>query len=117
MTTERELELVELVTPDGTGLGSSTVADAHAEPGLLHRAFSVLLFDPAGRTLLQRRAASKSRFPLRWANSCCGHPAPGESPADAATRRLWEELGLRGIELREVGIYTYAAPDPGTGRV
>jgi isopentenyl-diphosphate delta-isomerase len=116
MNPDREQELVELVAPDGAVIGVSTVADAHVEPGLLHRAFSVLLFDPAGRTLLQRRAATKSRFPLRWANSCCGHPTPGESLCDAAGRRLWDELGIRGVELREVGVYTYAALDPATGR-
>jgi isopentenyl-diphosphate delta-isomerase len=113
----RELELVELVSPDGLAIGSSTVADAHTEPGRLHRAFSVLLVDPAGRTLLQQRASTKTRFPLRWANSCCGHPGPGEAPVTAATRRLTEELGVEGVALREAGVYVYTAPDPRTGRV
>ena len=47
-----------------------------------------------GRTLLQQRAAAKTRFPLRWANACCGHPAPGEAVTVAAARRLGEELGV-----------------------
>ena len=51
---------------------------------MLHRAFSVLLFDDDGRTLLQQRAAVKSRFPSRWANTCCGHPGPGEPVVEAA---------------------------------
>jgi isopentenyl-diphosphate Delta-isomerase len=114
---ERERHLVELVTPEGVPAGSSTVELAHAVPGQLHRAFSVLLFAPDGRTLLQRRAATKTRFPLGWANACCGHPGPGESPVRAAARRLVEELGLTDVPLTEVGVHTYAATDPATGRV
>src|SRR5204862_7644009 len=57
--------LVELVDGTGTPPGTATVEQAHEWPGVLHRAFSVLLFDPAGRTLLQRRAAAKTRFALR----------------------------------------------------
>jgi isopentenyl-diphosphate delta-isomerase len=113
----REHDLVELVDPNGTAVGSATVTEAHTAPGQLHRAFSVLLFDSAGRTLLQQRAAVKTRFPLRWANSCCGHPAPGMSVVDAAARRLSEELGVTGVVLREVGVYTYRATDEATGRV
>ncbi len=117
MTVERELQLVELVSPAGDAIGTSTVATAHAAPGSLHRAFSVLLFDPEGRTLLQQRAATKTRFPLRWANTCCGHPGPGESVIAAATRRLMEELGVGNVTLAQVGVYTYRASDPATGRV
>jgi isopentenyl-diphosphate delta-isomerase len=114
---ERELELVELVDAEGQATGSATVADAHREPGQLHRAFSVLLLDPAGRTLLQQRAAVKTRFPLRWANACCGHPKPGEPVTDAAARRMAEELGASGVTLTELGVYAYRAADPETGRV
>lgn len=70
----REEHLVELVDDAGRARGQTTVAAAHQPPGRLHRAFSVLLVDPDGQVLLQRRAAVKTRFPLRWANSCCGHP-------------------------------------------
>jgi isopentenyl-diphosphate delta-isomerase len=114
---DRELELVELVDRDGRATGTATVLDAHREPGQLHRAFSVLLLDPAGRTLLQQRAAVKTRFPLRWANACCGHPKPGEPVADAAARRMVDELGLSGVPLTEIGVYVYRAADPQTGRV
>ena len=113
----RELELVELVDAAGAATGESTVEAAHTAPGLLHRAFSVLLVDPGGRTLLQRRAVTKTRFPARWANSCCGHPGPGERVVEAASRRLGEELGLRSGDLTEVGVYVYRAADPATGRV
>jgi isopentenyl-diphosphate delta-isomerase len=117
MTAPRERHPVELVGTDGTAVGSTTVDQAHRTPGQLHRAFSVFLRDPAGRVLLQQRAASKTRFPLRWANTCCGHPMPGESLTVAAARRLVEEIGVGGVALTEVGVYTYYAEDPATGRV
>jgi isopentenyl-diphosphate delta-isomerase len=113
----REETLVELVDPDGVATGSATVAQAHAAPGRLHRAFSVLLFDADQRLLLQQRAATKTRFPLRWANTCCGHPGPGEDLVTAATRRLDEELGLAAVALEPVGVYVYRAEDPDTRRV
>lgn len=62
--------------------------------GDLHRAFSIFLFNEAGETLLQRRAEVKYHSRGLWANTCCGHPRPGESVALAARRRLNEELGI-----------------------
>lgn len=117
MNTSRERDLVELVDEEGTALGSATVADAHSAPGMRHRAFSVHLMDGKGRLLLQQRALTKTRFAGRWGNATCGHPAPGEKPASAASRRLFEELGLGAVELTEVGVYGYRAEDPETGRV
>ena len=117
MTDSREEHLVELVDDDGRPAGTTTVAAAHERPGRLHRAFSVVLVDPRGRMLLQRRAAVKTRFPLRWANACCGHPAPGEDPAVSANRRLKEELGAAPVALAPAGVYVYYAEDPATGRV
>jgi isopentenyl-diphosphate Delta-isomerase len=117
VTLSREAQLVELVDESGVACGQSTVAEAHQVPGLLHRAFSVLLLDPAGRLLLQRRAAVKTRFPLRWANACCGHPAPGQPLIAAATERLDAELSVTGVDLVEVGVHLYHAEDPATGRV
>jgi isopentenyl-diphosphate delta-isomerase len=117
MNPGRELDLVELVSDDGAPHGAATVLDAHTAPGTLHRAFSVVLLDAAGRTLLQQRAAAKTRFPLRWANACCGHPFPGEQITVAATRRLDQELGVRMNGLAEAGVYRYVATDPETGRV
>jgi isopentenyl-diphosphate delta-isomerase len=113
----REKHLVELVDADGVPMGSATVDQAHRAPGRLHRAFSVFLRDPEGRVLLQQRATGKTRFPLRWANTCCGHPRPGEDVAVAARRRLLEEIGVGEVELTEVGRYSYYAEDPITGRV
>jgi isopentenyl-diphosphate Delta-isomerase len=113
----REALLVELVDADGAATGSCTVAEAHTAPGRLHRAFSVMLLDDLGRVLIQQRAAEKTRFALRWANACCGHPAPGQSVFDAAARRLSEEIGVRGVTLHQAGVYRYRAEDPQTRRV
>ncbi len=113
----REEHLVELVDEYGQPVGETTVRAAHEPPGRLHRAFSVFLTDDAGRVLLQRRAATKTRFPLRWANSCCGHPGPEEPLVEAANRRLGEELGISPVALAECGVHLYRATDPVSGRV
>jgi isopentenyl-diphosphate delta-isomerase len=63
--------------------------------GLLHRAFSVFVFNDAGECLIQQRANGKYHSAGKWANSCCGHPRPGEGTIEAAERRLEEETGLR----------------------
>jgi isopentenyl-diphosphate Delta-isomerase len=76
--------------------------------GSLHRAFSVMIWDGRGRMLLQRRYVGKYHSGGLWTNACCGHPRPGEADADAALRRLGEEMGLR-CPLREIGTFTYRA--------
>jgi isopentenyl-diphosphate delta-isomerase len=113
----RESQLVELVDADGAATGSCTVAEAHTAPGRLHRAFSVMLLDDLGRVLIQQRAAEKTRFALRWANACCGHPAPGQTVVDAAAQRLIEEIGIPGVTLHQAGVHPYWAEDPQTNRV
>lgn len=113
----RESQLVELVNPDGAATGSCTVAEAHTAPGRLHRAFSVMLLDDLGRILIQQRAAEKTRFALRWANACCGHPGPGQTVFAAAAQRLVEEIGVQGVTLHQAGVYLYRAEDSQTGRV
>jgi isopentenyl-diphosphate delta-isomerase len=117
VNTSRESHLVELVDPSGAPLGSTTVAQAHTAPGLLHRAFSVLLTDSVGRVLLQQRAATKTRFANAWANTCCGHPAPGVASIPAAVARLRAELGIEAPALHERGTFIYHAHDPASGRV
>jgi isopentenyl-diphosphate Delta-isomerase len=119
-TVDREQLLVELVDRGGRPLGTCRVREAHTAPGRLHRAFSVLLYDAAGRVLLQQRAAAKTRFALRWSNTCCGHPAPGQEVAAAATTRLAEELGITAAQITplvEVGVLRYRADDAATKRV
>jgi isopentenyl-diphosphate Delta-isomerase len=90
---------------------------AHQPPGILHLAVSIALVDADGMWLLQRRAASKMAFPGRWANSCCTHPGPGEAPADAAIRRVREELGLELLAAEPAGTFVYQATDPVSGLV
>lgn len=69
-------------------------ARCHAGRGILHRAFSLLIFNGAGELLLQQRARSKQLWPMYWSNSCCSHPRRTESIQTASRRRLREELGL-----------------------
>ena len=75
-------------------LGSLDRASCHRGKGILHRAFSVYLFDHRGSLLLQKRSAHKPLWPRYWANSCCSHPRWGEDTAEAAHRRVGEELGI-----------------------
>lgn len=88
--------------------------EAHLR-GVLHRAVSVFVFDSAGRMLLQRRAAAKYHSGGLWSNSCCSHPRPGERTADAAIRRLQEELGFR-CPLEHAFSFVYRA-DVGGGLI
>jgi isopentenyl-diphosphate delta-isomerase len=69
-------------------------ADAHFGSGVLHRAFSLLVFNPAGELLLQQRAEGKRLWPGYWSNTCCSHPRRGEKMDNATGRRLREELGM-----------------------
>ena len=87
-------ERLILVDEADREIGHASKADAHAGKGILHRAFSLFVFNPAGELLLQQRAASKPLWPGYWANSCCSHPRRGEDMHDATRRRLREELGL-----------------------
>ncbi|MHB8741385.1 MAG: isopentenyl-diphosphate Delta-isomerase, partial [Coriobacteriia bacterium] len=82
--------------------------------GLLHRAFMTVLVDADGRLLLARRSAFKRLWALAWADSCAGHPRPGESVIDAAERRIREELGCSAA-LQAVGSFIYQAELPGIG--
>ncbi|CAN3127650.1 isopentenyl-diphosphate Delta-isomerase [Mycobacterium sp. smrl_JER01] len=93
-------ELVVLLDEDGQPIGSAPKTQVHHAATPLHLAFSCYLFDEAGRVLLTRRALHKRTFPGVWTNTCCGHPAPGESIAGAVTRRVREELGLQIADLR-----------------
>ncbi|HKT42794.1 MAG TPA: isopentenyl-diphosphate Delta-isomerase [Rhodanobacteraceae bacterium] len=87
-------ERLILVDEADREIGHASKADAHAGKGILHRAFSLFVFNPAGELLLQQRAASKPLWPGYWANSCCSHPRGGEDMDTATQRRLREELGF-----------------------
>lgn len=92
MVRDEDISVI-LVDKDDNVIGYGDKLDVHRK-GQLHRAFSVLLFNENGELLLQQRASCKYHAPLKWANTCCGHPFPGEEPLDAAVRRTKEELGL-----------------------
>ena len=74
-------------------VGHLDKAQCHAGAGILHRAFSLLIFNRNGELLLQQRAPSKRLWPLYWSNSCCSHPRRAESMEEAIHRRMREELG------------------------
>jgi isopentenyl-diphosphate delta-isomerase len=84
---------IVLVNEKDEEVGVMEKMQVHRE-GLLHRAFSVFVFDHKGKMLLQKRSAIKYHGGNLWSNACCSHPYPGESVEDAARRRLQEELGF-----------------------
>ncbi len=94
VTVSFDSEPLILVDEHDREIGFRSKRDCHQGHGLLHRAFSVFLFDSAGRLLLQQRSDSKPLWPLYWSNSCCSHPRRGETMQVATRRRLKEELGL-----------------------
>lgn len=100
-------ELVVLVDECDREVGTEEKVSAHRR-GVLHRAFSVFVFDRRSRLLLQRRAAGKYHSAGLWSNTCCGHPRPGEPTERAARRRLKEEMGFE-CPLEQVFSFVYRA--------
>ena len=87
-------ELLILVDREDNELGFSSKAACHSGTGLLHRAFSVFIFNSSGQVLLQQRSEQKDLWNLYWSNSCCSHPRKGEQIENAAHRRMVEELSI-----------------------
>ena len=83
---------VILVDESDEAVGAMEKMEAH-RLGVLHRAFSVFIFNSKGQMLLQQRADTKYHSAGLWTNACCSHPAPGEEILTAAHRRLHEEMG------------------------
>ena len=106
-------EQLILVDPQDQPCGTGGKLAVHQQ-GLLHRAFSIFVFDQQDRLLLQRRADGKYHFARLWSNTCCGHPRPGEATLDAARRRLGEEFGFV-TALEEFAQLIYEARDPSSG--
>lgn len=100
-------EEVVLVDAHGQQIGVEEKERAHLD-GVLHRAFSIFVFNGAGALLMQRRADGKYHSAGLWTNTCCGHPRPGEALTQAAHRRLQEEMGFD-CALREAFQFTYHA--------
>ena len=104
MTSGREDRMV-LVAEQDRRVGLGDKLEVHRR-GLLHRAFSVFVFDADGRLVLQRRALAKYHSPGLWSNTCCGHPHEGEPVLEAAQRRLREEMGLE-CALERAAVVSY----------
>ena len=103
-----EAEELILVDAEDQETGYLSKAECHDAGGILHRAFSVFLFNTDGELLLQQRSASKRLWPGYWSNTCCSHPRRGESMAVATTRRLQDELNIE-ASLEFVYKFTYQA--------
>ena len=100
-------EKVILVDKNDNQVGLMPKLEAH-EKGLLHRAFSIFIFNSRYELLLQKRASSKYHSGGLWTNTCCSHPRDGEDTLDAADRRLEEEMGIK-TSLRKVYDFIYKA--------
>ena len=101
-------ELVILIDKNDNPIGLMEKIEAH-EKALLHRAFSVFIFNKKGELMLQQRAAKKYHSPLLWTNTCCSHQRDGETNIEAGKRRLLEEMGFV-TELKELFSFIYKAP-------
>lgn len=102
------MEQVILVDENDRQIGLMEKQAAHVNPHL-HRAFSIFIFNSKGELLMQQRALSKYHSPGLWTNTCCSHPRAGETTADAASRRLMEEMGMA-CPMHEVYTFIYNAP-------
>lgn len=100
-------DFVILVDENDRALGTMEKMEAH-EKGLLHRAFSVFVFNNNDELLLQQRAETKYHSGGLWTNTCCSHPRPEEETLDAAFRRMEEEMGMSCV-LEPVFQFTYKA--------
>ncbi|MEZ4778791.1 MAG: isopentenyl-diphosphate Delta-isomerase [Flavobacteriaceae bacterium] len=101
-------EKVILVNEKDEKIGLMSKQEAH-EKGLLHRAFSVFIFNDKGELMLQQRAFNKYHSPGLWTNTCCSHQRDGESNMEAGKRRLTEEMGFT-TPLKETTSFIYKAP-------
>lgn len=102
-----QVEYVVLVNKNDQPLGAMEKMEAH-EKGVMHRAFSVFVFNSEGKMLLQKRAEEKYHSPGLWTNTVCSHPRTGEKTGDAAHRRMMEEMGFD-CPLEEAFTFTYKA--------
>lgn len=103
-----EDEPLILVDEADNEIGFLSKGECHDGDGVLHRAFSIFIFNSAGELLLQQRSADKRLWPLYWSNTCCSHPRRGESVEIATERRLAEELAMTS-DLRFLFKFRYQA--------
>jgi isopentenyl-diphosphate delta-isomerase len=102
------IQQVILVNEKDEAIGVMEKMAAHKQ-AMLHRAFSIFIFNEEGHMLLQKRASSKYHSADLWTNACCSHPAPGETTEAAADRRLQEEMGFT-TSLKKAFHFIYKAP-------
>jgi isopentenyl-diphosphate delta-isomerase len=103
------MDLTQLILVDVNDIQTGVMEKMEAhEKGLLHRAFSVFIFNSKGEMLLQQRAITKYHSGGLWTNACCSHPYPGEETKMAAHRRLKEELGFE-TAIKKVADFVYKA--------
>jgi isopentenyl-diphosphate Delta-isomerase len=102
------MDEVILVDENDNSIGTMEKMEAHRK-GVLHRAFSILVFNSKGEMLIQKRAVGKYHSGGLWTNACCSHPAPGESIAEATRRRLNFEMGID-LEPQYAYKFIYRAP-------
>ncbi|HEX5654848.1 MAG TPA: isopentenyl-diphosphate Delta-isomerase [Chitinophagaceae bacterium] len=100
-------EQVILVDEQDNEMGYMEKMEAHTK-AVLHRAFSIFIFNNKGEMLLQQRALQKYHSAGLWTNACCSHPRPGETLLDAAKRRLVEEMGID-VSLEKLFDFVYKA--------
>ena len=103
-----EKEKVILVNEKDEQIGLMEKIEAH-EKALLHRAFSVFVFNDKNELMIQQRARSKYHSPGLWTNTCCSHQREGETNIEAGKRRLQEEMGFS-TELKDTISFIYKAP-------
>lgn len=101
-------ELLIVVNEDDQIIDYLDKRTCHLGEGILHRAFSIFIFNSTGEVLIQKRSAQKHLWPLYWSNSCCSHPRKGEDLQNATSRRLAEELGIS-TPLKHIFTFQYHA--------
>ncbi len=109
------MEKVILVDQNDKPIGSMEKMEAHIK-GVMHRAFSVFIFNKKGELMLQQRALSKYHSPGKWTNTCCSHPRVGEETLTAAHRRMKEEMGFD-TTIQEKFSFTYFSDEVGEGLI
>lgn len=109
-----ESELLILVDSADDQLGTLDKSTCHDGDGILHRAFSLFVFNTQGQLLIQKRASNKRLWPNFWSNSCCSHPRAGEDMENAVQRRCEQELGFSTL-LHFVYKFEYQAGFSGAG--
>ncbi|HEX7341743.1 MAG TPA: isopentenyl-diphosphate Delta-isomerase [Rhodanobacteraceae bacterium] len=103
-----DTEELILVNAEDHEIGYKDKGACHDGHGILHRAFSLFVFNSRGELLLQQRSKGKRLWPGYWANTCCSHPRRGETMQEATSRRLEEEMGMR-CDMRYLFKFEYQA--------